>query len=292
MKSFKDYNPIAVFMYFVFAIVPAMFCINPALMCISLAGAAALRITREGTKSLKTILPLLIFPLAAMIANPLFTHKGATTLFILNNNPITYESAMFGLTAGVMITATLIWFTSFSKMMTTDKLLYVFGRISPKIALILSMALRYIPLYGLQIRKVRHAQKVMGLYKEDNAIDKIRGGLRIFSVMVSWALENGIITADSMTARGYGTCKRTRFSIFRWFKEDRMLLCASLVLTAVFICVMAFSGLDYIWYPTIAAPSMGAAAIAAYICYAILAFLPTYLQLKEEARWRSLQQET
>ena len=287
MKSFKDYNPIAIFVYYLLVIVPAMFCINPVLMCISAVGGFAFRMAKDGPQAAKKMLPFFIFPVAAMIFNPLFMHKGATTLFILNNNPITYESAMFGLTAGLMICSTVIWFSSFNSIMTTDKLLYVFGSISPKVALILSMALRYIPLYGQQIKKIRQAQIVTGLYKEDNAIDKIRGGMRIFSVMVSWALENGIITADSMTARGYGVGRRTRFAIFSWKKQDTMLLAAAIVLGGMVIA--GLRSLAYEWYPNIVTPGTAPLPMITYAAFALLAAIPTYLQLKEDARWRSFQ---
>ncbi len=291
MRSFSEYNPIAVFIYYVCMIVPAMFCINPVIMIISMLGAALFSVLRNGASGVRKALFFLVFPIAAMIFNPLFMHKGATTLFILNNNPITYESAMYGLTAGLMIAATLLWFTTFNKIMTSDKLLYIFGTVSPKIALILSMALRYIPLYGKQIKKVSQAQKVMGLYKEDNAIDKIRGGMRIFSVMVSWALENGVITADSMTARGYGVGRRSRFAIFRWQKEDTIVTAVTLFLTALIIAGMAGGKLSYNWYPEIVTPGRAPAVLAAYTAYVLLALLPTAMHIMEDAKWRSLQSE-
>ena len=191
-----------------------------------------------------------------------------------------------------MVCTTIVWFSGFNRIMTSDKLLYVFGSISPKIALILSMALRYIPLYGQQIKKIRQAQQVMGLYKEDNAIDRIRGGMRIFSVMVSWALENGIITADSMTARGYGCGKRSRFAIFSWKKQDIILAAVSAVLGIITSLGIGYGHMSYEWYPYIVAPACGPLVITAYAAYTVLAFIPTYIQIREELRWRSLQSET
>ncbi len=291
MKSFKDYNPIAIFLYYALAVIPAMFCSNPVIMSISMVCAVLFRLVKDGPAACKKMWFFLIFPVAGMIVNPIFIHKGVTTLFFINNSPITLEAVMYGLTMGIMIFATIAWFTSFSSIMTTDKLLYIFGSVSPKIALILSMALRYIPLYGQQIKKIRQAQQVVGLYKEDNAIDKIRGGMRIFSVMVSWALENGIITADSMTARGYGVGRRSRFAIFSWKKQDFMLLAASLLLGGITILGIAVGHMGYEWYPQISAPEANLLTIGTYIAYALLALIPSYLQLKEDSRWRSLQSE-
>ena len=171
--------------------------------------------------------------LVMTLINPLVSHNGATVLFVMNHNPVTLEALIYGAVSATMILSILYWFRSFSHIMTSDKLLYLFGRLSPKLSLVISMSLRYVPLFGQQLRKVSQSQKALGLYKEDNIVDRIRGGIRIFSVMVSWALENGIITADSMTARGYGLGKRSSFSIFTWISHDILLLALSLLLGGI-----------------------------------------------------------
>ena len=286
MKSFSEYNPIAIFVFYVCVLIPAMFSQNPVLISISLVSGILYYCIKNGRKSYKGAWMLLL-PIIGLIANPLFSHNGASILFFLNNNPVTLESALFGLSSGAAIAATLFWLASFTKIMTSDKLLYIFGSVSPKLALILSMTLRYIPLFQKQIEKTNNAQKAMGLYKDDTAIDKIRGGLRVVSVMVTWALENGVITADSMTARGYGAGKRSRFAIFSWRKADFILLAISLIL-GLLSCVPMFLGqLSYTWYPLIWGPS-SAFKYVSYICFAVLSLIPDYLQIKEEAKWKSL----
>ena len=286
MKSFSEYNPIVIFVFYVCVLIPAMFSQNPVLISISLVSGILYYCIKNGRKSYKGAWMLLL-PIIGLIANPLFSHNGASILFFLNNNPVTLESALFGLSSGAAIAATLFWLASFTKIMTSDKLLYIFGSVSPKLALILSMTLRYIPLFQKQIEKTNNAQKAMGLYKDDTAIDKIRGGLRVVSVMVTWALENGVITADSMTARGYGVGKRSRFAIFSWRKADYLLLGISLILGLI-SCVPMFLGqLSYTWYPLIWAPS-SAFKYVSYIGFAVLSLIPDYLQIKEEAKWKSL----
>lgn len=286
MKSFSEYNPIAIFVFYVCVLIPAMFSQNPVLISISLVSGILYYCIKNGRKSYKGAWMLLL-PIIGLIANPLFSHNGASILFFLNNNPVTLESALFGLSSGAAIAATLFWLASFTKIMTSDKLLYIFGSVSPKLALILSMTLRYIPLFQKQIEKTNNAQKAMGLYKDDTAIDKIRGGIRVVSVMVTWALENGVITADSMTARGYGVGKRSRFAIFSWRKADFILLAISLIL-GLLSCVPMFLGqLSYTWYPLIWGPS-SAFKYVSYICFAVLSLIPDYLQIKEEAKWKSL----
>ena len=268
---------------------PIMFYPNP-LICVTglLSGFLYYVVKNEG-RGVKKVLWFFLIPIIGSVINALFMHNGMTVLFILNNNPITLEAALYGLTSGTMIAAMLMWFASFNQIMTSDKLLYIFGSVSPKVALILSMTLRYIPLYRQQITKTNNAQKAMGLYKEDNLIDKMKSGVRVFSIMVTWALENGVITADSMTARGYGIGKRSRFAIFKWEKQDIILLCSSLIfLTAVF-AAGATGNFGIEWYPSIVTSENSLLKWTGFALFVILCLIPDYMQIKEEARWRSLQ---
>lgn len=286
MRTFAEHNPIAVAAYFLCVISAVMFSMDPVLLGISLAGALALHIRRNGLTGGRTHLYSLALFLAMALVNPLFSHHGVTVLFVMNHNPVTLEVLLYGMAAAGMIIAVLYWFRSFTGIMTSDRLLYLFGALSPKLALILSMALRYVPLFGQQARKTQQAQKALGLYREDNLIDSVRGGLRVFSVMVTWALENGVITADSMAARGYGIGKRSRFAIFRFTWRDGLLTALSLLLAAG-----AFRGIsarDFVFYPAIAAAPLTWQGILGYMAYALLALLPLIIDGKEAIKWRCL----
>ena len=70
-----------------------------------------------------------------------------------------------------------------------------------------------------------------------------------------------------------------------------MLLAASLLLGGITILGIAAGHMSYEWYPQITAPKAGLLTICTYIAYALLALIPSYLQLKEDSRWRSLQSE-
>ena len=216
MRRFQDHNPIVVFVYFLLVTVVCVLCMTPTVTLVSLAGAVILdSVVYEKRGIGKHLRMLLIFFLLSLL-NPFLYHNGVTVLFVLNDNPITLEALLYGVCAALMVISVLYWFRSFSVIMTEDRLLYVFGVFSPKLALLFSMTLRYIPLFSKQAKRINNAQKALGLYKEDNAIDSIRGGVRIFSALMTWGLENGIITADSMAARGYGVRKRTFYTIWKF----------------------------------------------------------------------------
>jgi energy-coupling factor transport system permease protein len=284
MRSFAAYNPFVLTVYFFAVSGYAMFSMHPAVTCISLLGAVLLRLTRGGVSLRGSMLLLGFFLLTALI-NPLVSHHGATVLFVLNDNPVTLESLIYGIFASASMLSILCWFGSFSRMMTRDKLLYVCGRLSPKLALVLSMAMRYVALLGQQARKTAQAQKALGLYKEDSLYDKLRGGIRIFSVLLTWALENGITTADSMTARGYGIGKRTHFAIFRFTRADGALLAAIVLCTA--LTLSGADALSHSFYPYFTVSASAPLAVCSLISYAILAILPLCIDGKEAIRWHS-----
>lgn len=292
MNVLSDVNPIAAFLWLMMTAGIAMFCLNPIILILSVLGGMFYFFIRNPDSGLKAQLPyLLLFALSALL-NPLFSHNGATVLFVLNHNPITLEALFYGLVLGGMILSVLYWFRSFQQIMTSDKLLYVFGSALPKLTLILSIALRYIPLLKKQTRRIRDAQKALGLFKDENVIDRLRGEMRIFSVLVTWALENGIITADSMTARGYGIGRRTRFALFRFQLRDAILCGICLLLGGVCIAAIATGSLNCSFYPRFVLPRPDVLGICAYIAFALLAFFPGLLEVEENIRWKSLKLKT
>ena len=288
MRAFSEMNPIVCFTTLLVCAGIVMFCMEPVLIVLSLVGAAALWFAMCGREGVRSCLWYALLIVICAAVNPLFNHNGVTVLFVANDLPVTLEAIAYGAGMGAMIAAVLWWFRSFAKIMTSDKLLYIFGSISPKIALILSMTLRYIPLFRRQAQKTNQSQRAMGLYKDDNIPDTVRGGARVFSVMVTWALENGVVTADSMTARGYGVGKRTHFALFRFRAEDALVIAAVLVLGAVTAAGMACGAVGFEWYPAIKAAPASALGAASYVCYGLLVLLPAAIEISEALRWKYL----
>ncbi len=288
MHSFENYNPISVAIY-IFAVSGiAMFCMNPILLSVSLIGALLLFLVRNGRRQLGSHLALLGLLCFMTVINPLFSNNGVTVLFILNDSRITLEALIYGAVASSMVIAVLYWFRTFTEIMTSDKLLYLFGKFSPKLALILSMGLRYVPLFRRQAKKINGTQTALGLYKDDNIIDRTRGGLRVFSVMLTWALENGIVTADSMTARGYGIGKRTHFSIFRFCRGDVLLMIMSLTLTLLTCVSLGVGSLDVTYYPSFGFAEVTTFTYVGYISYALLVLIPILIETEEKIKWKYL----
>ena len=265
-----------------------MFCSYPILMAISLSGAVLFFLIRNGFTHGKTHLFFWLLFAVLALANPLVSHNGKTVLFVMNHNPVTLEAALYGVNSAVMIIGVLYWFRSFTQIMTSEKLLYITGALSPKLSLVLSMALRSVPLFSRQSAKISAAQTAMGLYKDDNIVDDIRGKSRIFSIMVTWALENGIITADSMEARGYGIGRRTQLRRFGFRTGDILLLTATLALLGVTAAAIGTGALSFEFYPSMKIKELTFLGISGIISYAALVLLPVIIETEAELRWKYL----
>ncbi|MBQ8004988.1 MAG: cobalt transport protein [Clostridia bacterium] len=288
MRGFSDYNPIAVSLYVLSVAGIAMFCMNPTILVLSLFASVLLFFVKQGKGDVFSHIALLALFFAMALINPLVSHNGATVLFVINDSIITAEALIYGFAAAAMIISVIYWFRSFSALMTEDKLLYVFGSFSPKTALILSMGIRYISLLGRQRKKTEQAQRAMGLYKEDNIVDRTKGGIRIFSVIVTWALENGIITADSMAARGYGLSSRTHFSKFKFHVSDAVLIISIICADALIITAISLGTLDFAFYPKLCAAEPSLLGSFAYVAYAALVFLPVFIEVGVSLKWKFL----
>ena len=183
-----------------------------------------------------------------------------------------------------------MWFYCFNEVITSDKFVYLFGRVIPALSLMLSMALRFVPRFHRQLSAVADAQRCLGRDVSNGRLDKrLRTAMKIFSITVTWALENAIMTADSMRSRGYGEPGRTSFSIYRFDARDRALL-AWLSFCGVFILAGALSGGFYYSYSPMLRGAPWTPLTAAFqAVYLLLCLTPIVLELHSRLTWRKIQ---
>ena len=204
--AFSGYHPIINFLYYALVLLFSMCLMHPVYLAISLTGALAYDITLKGRKAVRfAVMGLLPMAVIAALVNPAFNHEGQTILtYLPSGNPLTLESILYGVAAAVMLASVVLWFSSYNDVMTSDKFVYLFGRMIPALSLVLSMALRFIPKFKSQMEVVSEAQSCIGRdTKTGSVIRRVGNAVKIFSIMVTWSLENAIETADSMRSRGY-----------------------------------------------------------------------------------------
>ena len=229
--AFSHLHPAASFVFFAAVITLTMLYMHPVLLIISLTAAAGYVCILKGARHFgKTLIYLVPFLLFMSALNALFNHAGVTPLFYLSNgNAVTKESLTFGFYASVMFSAVILWFECFNVVMTSDKLLCLFGRLSPSVSLLLSMALRFVPKFGRKIRSIDAARAQIGQGSAQGGfIRRVKNSMKVLSVTLTWALESSLTAANSMKSRGYGAARRTSFSLYRFTARDAvtMVLCA------------------------------------------------------------------
>lgn len=288
MRSFDKYHPIVIFLYFLSTILFSMFFMHPVFLAISLIASIIYLLILKGFQtSIKTILISVPIFLIIAISNPLFSHRGVTPLFYVNYNPITLESVLYGLSMASMILAVIFWFTCYNEVMTSEKFIALFGKVSPSIALIISMTLNTIPRMKKQIDLISSSQKTLGMYVNSGSIIKrARSSMRILSILITWALENAIDTADSMRARGYGLPGRTSYSPFKFRKNDSILLVIIIGLSSLSIYGEMAGYISFTYFPYISEIKLSSSALLLYAAYFLLTTLPMWIEIKEEIKWR------
>lgn len=284
--GFKSVHPISAFAFYVFAFVLSMTTSHPILLAVSFLAGLIYDIKLSGKKAVLFLLKV-ILPMICLIAlfNGIFSHYGVTVLFKMHNgNNFTLEALIFGLVFSIRTASALLWLNSFNEIITSDKFIFLFGRVSPKIALVISMVLRFIPLVRSQSEEIKKTEKGIGnLPTDKNFIGKIRHGARRLSILISWTLEKGIDSADSMKARGYGLPGRTSYNNYRINFKDALFLICTLVASGMFV----FVGSNYkaSYNPVIEIPMPDALSSIFIILIALVLLLPTLYDLQEDRKW-------
>lgn len=290
--SFSTFHPFVNFLYFVVVLLFSMVFMHPIFQVIALISAVVYSFMLKGKKAIRfNLLYMIPFLLFMAVMNPVFNHQGVTILFYLNNgNPITKESILYGVAAACMFVTVIIWFSCYNVVMTSDKFIYIFGKILPALSLIFSMVLRFVPRYLAQIKVISNAQKCIGRdVTQGNLLARARNGITILSIMTTWALENAIETADSMKSRGYGLPGRTSFSIFRLDARDKVALLIMTGLIAMVAIGAAMGENTMRYYPSIKASAITPFSILVYIAYFALCMIPVLINMVEAMKWKSIE---
>lgn len=290
--NFSSFHPVNNFLYFILVLVFTMFFMHPITLGVSLASSLTYYLYLNGRKAVRfSLLYMLPMMLMAAIINPAFNHEGMTILaYFPSGNPLTLESIIYGIAAACMLASVICWFSCYTAVMTSDKFVFLFGRVIPALSLVLSMTLRFVPKFKAQFHVVSEAQRYVGRDTENGSVfRRLKNAFLVLSIMVTWSLENAIETADSMKSRGYGLPGRTAFSIYRFDARDKRLLTWLLVCGGYILTGWAMGGLSWRYFPSIQGVLTGVLPVSIQIAYLALCLTPLFLNWKEDRKWKSLQ---
>ena len=240
--GFERCHPAVNLIYFATVLVGMITFQHPVFLVISFFCAFAYSIKRNSLKAL--VFNLCLLPLVGAFAlyYSSYTHFGMTVLHqnMVGNN-MTLESLVYGAVLGVIGAGICIWFSCVFSVFTTDKVVYLFGKASPRLSLFLAIALRMIPRIKKEAKRINMAQQGIGRgANQGNFWQRLRNSLRIFSMLITWTIDSLIIASESMRSRGSSLRGRKAFSIYRFDNRDRLFviglfLCLTLTMMAVLL---------------------------------------------------------
>lgn len=287
MNEFKGFHPAVNFTFFCVSIIFSMIFMHPMCLVLSCLASLCYLTMLKGIKALKKKCGLLFcVVLVCAAVNPLFNHRGVTTLaYLPSGNPLTLEAIVYGAVGGMMICTVIFWFGCYNNVMTSDKFICLFGNIIPSMSLVLSMTFRFVPKFKNRLKDVADGQKAVGKSVENGGvIERLRCGMNIFSILVTWCMEDAIETADSMKSRGYGTEKRTAFSVYKFDGRDFATTVVIMVLSAIIIFGVTTGNFKFSYYPVISSVKFNVFIIA----YFALVNIPVVIEIWEDIRWKYL----
>lgn len=291
MSEFKRLHPLINLIYFLSVMCFCYVFMHPGISGTALTAAIVYSFMLKGRKVVRFFLTALLpIMIVTAVLNPLFSHEGISVLaYMPSGNPITLEAVCYGISAAAVLGAVLSIFSCFNEIMTSDKLLYIFGKISPSLALLLSMVLRFVPRFRNRIKLIARARESIAPTAENSSVkSRAKNGIKILSAMTTWSLDSAIDTADSMKARGHGLGNMSSYSIYR-FELNSIIEFVYLVLLISYVIIGAADGVfDFSFYPMIKHKTATAYGISVWAAYTLLCFYPVIIEIKEAIRWKFL----
>lgn len=203
------------------------------------------------TKIIKSLKPLLIMMMITVVLNVLF-YKGENVLLDFWKITIYKEGIFFAVKMLLRIVllvlgSSVLMYTTTSVMLTDgiESLLSPLKKIhfpAHEIAMMMSIALRFIPTFVDETDRIMKAQKARGSdFDSKNLIQKIKSYIPILIPLFISAWRKAEDLATAMNARCYrGGEGRTKFKVLRFTYIDLLLTIITIILLVVIVLANKF----------------------------------------------------
>lgn len=285
--GFEACHPAVNLIYFAAVIFGMLAFQHPVFLAISFLCAFAYSLKRNGTKAL--VFNLCLLPCIAVFAlyYSSLHHFGMTVLrqnFIGNN--MTVESLVYGIVLGVSLAGVMIWMSCVYSVFSSDKVVYLFGKASPRLSLFLAILLRMVPRIKGEAQRIHTARKGLGKGIDQGSLwQRFKNGIRIFSMLISWTIGSLATMSDSMRSRGSVLRGKTAFSIYRFDNRDRAYVITLFTCLTLTVMAILLGLTDMVYDPLIIWEPILETDILFCIGYAVLCLMPLILELWTDYRF-------
>lgn len=238
----------------------------------------------DAFKFIGTLMILTIF------LTPIFIHKGITIIVYLPwGNPLTLESILYGIAMAFSMASVMEWIFVATAVMSSDKMVFSLSRVTPSISLVICVILRLLPNLVIKFKEVYAYQK--SEYTDDgkkNRFAVLRRIAAVFSVVLTWALESGIQTVQSMKSRGYGAGRRTSFYRHEMTGRDKMFVLALIILACIVIIGAMRGAMKWNYFLPSVQNRLDMLKAAMMATLSVLYALPLISDFWEAKKWKAL----
>lgn len=283
-------HPYVVFIYYICVGSLAMYFTHPLFLIIALILLVGVNLTHDLGKALRKWVPILIITSTFLILlNPLLVSRGTHILFYFRGKQVTLEALMYGFVMALAIVIVLILFVSFNLILNGNKFLYIFSKILPRTAFLLMLSVRFVPLLKARLDEITAVQRIRGMTISSGSLKgRVKSGMIMIQILLTWSLEEAIQTADSMKSRGYGSGKKTSYQLYQMKKHDWIWLICLIVLFVICIAGgMLGYGKIYI-YPELGTLHLYTLDWVLLVTMSILISFPLLVEGREQLRWQLL----
>lgn len=289
-NGFRSYHPYVIFFYYLCVGFLAMYFKHPLFLIIALILLILVNITHDKGKALRKWAPVLIFLSTFFILlNPFLVSRGTNILFYFRGKQVTLEATVYGVVMSLALVIVLIMFVSFNLILNGNKFLYIFSKVLPRTAFLIMLSIRFVPLLKSRLDEINAVQRIRGMtITAGNIRNRVKNGMVMIQILLTWSLEEAIETADSMKSRGYGSGKKSSYIPYRMEKRDWGWLITLLLL---FLICIAGGSLGYgkiHIYPELGTLHLYLFDWILLIGMSILFSFPLIVEGREQLRWKYL----
>lgn len=293
-RGFRSFHPFLLLVYYIVVIVGIMLQQHPVFLIIGFIVILMTILILNEMEELRKWSRMIIFlSLFVFILTPVFNRNGEIVVFEVFSREFYLEAIVQGMMIAITLSGILALFTTFNSVITSEKILYLFSPWFPRWTMILMLALRFIPLFRKRLAEIQDVQETKGISIKHGTIrTRARNGMFLLQILLNHSLEEAMQIADSMTARGYGLGKRSKYRMFPWKRWDTFgliyLIFFTLIMLAGWQLEQSILVFDASFKPFQFEINMSPYLIG----WVFLIGLPIWTEGKELMKWRLLQRKT
>ncbi|MBR3737532.1 MAG: energy-coupling factor transporter transmembrane protein EcfT [Eubacterium sp.] len=282
MNRFSKLHPAVHLVFYALSIVFVLIVSNPFFSAASLFGAFLYNAQINKKRVLKSLSFVAFILIFVSLFNMLFAHWGQDVLFSIKRVDFTLQALFYGFNQGMVFSAAALWFSALSYNSDGDRVVYLFS-FAPKLSLMFSMILGFIPRFNKKLSEIREAQIALnGGEAPEGMKTKYKSAVSNLSALISYSLESSIITADSMNARGYQS-KKISPRRYRICFQDVFLIILILLSFSFVFYSKATGKITFVFDPIIYSKSFSPTA---FILFFITQLIPFAVEVREVFLWK------